>query len=137
MLNLSHYCSFDEKKYIAYVENKNSEKVPLIAEFQINNNLILWINRNLSVIDLPEWKIIEDFISCGYFSDFSCVPFLSEFSKNENGLITMRLDCDEDIESAKEVFEIYKENNLPISLAITTNQMQNNNEINLMNYLKM
>lgn len=129
MLDLSHYCSFNEKKYIAYIENKNSEKVPLIAEFHLNNNLILWINRNLSVIDLPEWKIIEDFISSGYFSDFRCVPFLSEFSKNENGLITMRLDCDEDIESAKEVFEIYKDNNLPISLAITTNQMQNN-EIN-------
>lgn len=126
MLDLSHYCRSDEKKYIAYIENKFSEKVPLISEFQIKNNIILWINRNLSVVDLPEWKIIEDFISCGYFSNFCCVPFLSEFSINEKGLITMRLDCDEDIESATEVFEIYKKNKLPISLAITTNQIVNN-----------
>mgnify|MGYP003300525061 CR=1 FL=1 len=38
----------------------------------------------------------------------------------------MRLDCDEDIESARNIFEIYKNNDLPISLAITTNQIKEN-----------
>ena len=38
----------------------------------------------------------------------------------------MRLDCDEDIESARNIFEIYKNNDLPISLAITTNQIKAN-----------
>ena len=38
----------------------------------------------------------------------------------------MRLDCDEDIESARKIFEIYKYNDLPISLAITTNQIKEN-----------
>ena len=38
----------------------------------------------------------------------------------------MRLDCDEDIESARSIFEIYKNNDLPISLAITTNQIKEN-----------
>ena len=83
MLNLSHYCSFDENQYIAFIVNKENEKIPLISEFNINNNIILWINRNLSVIDLPEWKIIENFVSDAYFNNYPCVPFLSEFSKNE------------------------------------------------------
>ena len=37
----------------------------------------------------------------------------------------MRLDCDEDIDSATDVFELYKRNQLPLSLAITTNQIGN------------
>ena len=38
----------------------------------------------------------------------------------------MRLDCDEDIESARKIFEIYRYHDLPISLAITTNQIKEN-----------
>ena len=39
---------------------------------------------------------------------FQGVPYLNEFSSSENGLITMRLDCDEDIESERNIFKIYK-----------------------------
>ena len=41
----------------------------------------------------------------------------------------MRLDCDEDIESARQIYNLYKQYDLPISLAITTNQIENKNNI--------
>jgi len=126
MLNLSHNCFLIEGINVAYIENSNNQNlnIPLISEFEINGNIIIWINRNLSLVDLPEWKIIEEFISNGYFEKYPCVPYLSEYSSSENGLITMRLDCDEDIESARKIFEIYRYHDLPISLAITTNQIK-------------
>ncbi|MAN34781.1 MAG: hypothetical protein CMF89_00030 [Candidatus Marinimicrobia bacterium] len=126
ILNLSHNCLLIKGKNVAFIKNSKNQYIPLISEFEINGNIIIWINRNLSLVDLPEWKIIEEFISNGYFKKYPCIPYLSEYSSSENGLITMRLDCDEDIESARKIFEIYKYHNLPISLAITTNQIKEN-----------
>jgi len=126
ILNLSHNCVLIKGKNVAFIKNSKDQNIPLISEFEINGNIIIWINRNLSLVDLPEWKIIEEFISNGYFRKYPCIPYLSEYSASENGLITMRLDCDEDIESARKIFEIYKNNGLPISLAITTNQIKEN-----------
>ena len=126
ILNLSHNCLLIKGKNVAFIKNSKNQNIPLISEFEINGNIIIWINRNLSLVDLPEWKIIEEFISNGYFRKYPCIPYLSEYSASENGLITMRLDCDEDIESARKIFEIYKKNGLPISLAITTNQIKEN-----------
>ena len=130
ILNLSHYCSNNNNSNnVVYIMNSNEEKIPLIAEFFIDQNVLIWVNRNLSLIDLPEWKIIEEFISNGYFNKYPCIPYVSEFSSSENGLITMRLDCDEDIESARKIYTLYKRYNLPISLAITTNQIENKESI--------
>ena len=129
ILNLSHYCSNNNNNNVVYIMNSNGDKIPLVAEFFINQNFLIWVNRNLSLIDLPEWKIIEEFISNGYFSKYPCIPYVSEFSSLENGLITMRLDCDEDIESARNIYTLYKKYDLPISLAITTNQIENKESI--------
>ena len=128
-LNLSHYCSNNNNNNVVYILNSNGDKVPLIAEFIINKNILIWVNRNLSLIDLPEWKIIEEFISNGYFNEYPCIPYVSEFSSIDNGFITMRLDCDEDIESARKIYSLYKQYDLPISLAITTNQLENKKSI--------
>ncbi len=130
ILNLSHYCyNFDSKNNVVYIFNSNKEKIPLISEFFINQNILIWVNRNLSLIDIPEWKIIEEFISNGYFNKYPCIPYVSEFSSKENGVITMRLDCDEDIESARKIYDLYKQYDLPISLAITTNQIESKESI--------
>jgi len=129
ILNLSHYCSTDDNNNVVYIMNSNDDKIPLIAEFFIEQNVLIWVNRNLSLIDLPEWKIIEEFISNGYFNKYPCIPYVSEFSSLENGFITMRLDCDEDIESARNIYTLYKKYDLPISLAITTNQIENKESI--------
>ena len=130
ILNLSHYCcNYNCKNNVVYILNSNEEKIPLISEFFINQNILIWVNRNLSLIDIPEWKIIEEFISNGYFYKYPCIPYVSEFSSKDNGFITMRLDCDEDIESARKIYNLYKQYDLPISLAITTNQIENKESI--------
>ena len=79
--------SLIEGKNVAFIKNSKDENIPLISEFEINGNKVIWINRNLSVIDLPEWKIIEEFISNGYFEKYPCIPYLSEYSSSENGLL--------------------------------------------------
>ena len=41
----------------------------------------------------------------------------------------MRLDCDEDIDSAMKILELYKSNNIPFSLALTTKLLENKTNI--------
>ena len=87
ILNLSHNCLLIKGKNVAFIKNSKNQNIPLISEFEINGNIIIWINRNLSLVDLPEWKIIEEFISNGYIKKYPCIPYLSEYSSSENGLI--------------------------------------------------
>ena len=45
-------------------------------------------------------------------------PVVSEIPDGYEGAVTMRLDCDEDVESARPLYEAYKEWNIPFSLAL-------------------
>lgn len=126
--SLSIKCVIRDENYVAYVK-VNSHKIPLISEFTINTNKILWVNRNIGLIDLPEWKIIEDFISNFNRKGLPCIPYISELKESEKGLVTMRLDCDEDIDSAMEVFKLYKSKNIPLSLALTTKLLESKSKI--------
>ena len=126
--NLSIKGVINDKNYVAYVK-VNSHKIPLISEFTINTNKIIWVNRNIGLIDLPEWKIIENFVSNFNDNELPCLPFITELKKSEKGLITMRLDCDENIDSAMNIFELYKSKNIPFSLALTTKLLENKTKI--------
>lgn len=81
---------------------------------------ILWIGRSLGSIDGPDWIITEEFISNYRAEDLPCAPIISEIPFGYDGAVTMRLDCDEDIQSAEPLIDLYHSNGVPISLAITT-----------------
>ena len=117
--SLTIKCEVNHENCVSFVKI-GSHKIPLIANFNFGSNNLLWINRRLGLIDLPEWRIVEDFVANYSEKNLPCIPFINELKQKEKGLVTMRLDCDEDIDSAFNIFELYKKFNLPISLAITT-----------------
>lgn len=81
---------------------------------------LLWFNRSVGPVDSLEWSIIENFFANYRFLDLPCVPYIMELPAEYNGAMTMRLDCDQNIASARELFEMYRNENIPMSLAITT-----------------
>lgn len=81
----------------------------------------LWCARPAGPVDSTEWTIIERFISDWRAGDgFPCLPSLLSAPAGCSAIATMRLDCDEDISSARDVFEWYHSQGLPLSLAVKT-----------------
>lgn len=81
---------------------------------------ILWCARPVGPVDSTEWTIIERFISDWRPDDLPCLPCLQQTPAGCRCLVTMRLDCDEDISSARDVFEWYAGEGIPFSLAVKT-----------------
>ena len=111
---------------------------PYLQVLDETHRSILWVNRNVGPIDGFDWRIIEDFIS-DYRSKpsilgeaLTCLPVLSEVPAHFTGAITMRIDCDENIESGRPLFELYQKNGFPFSMAIKTKQTITEASVRLM-----
>lgn len=82
---------------------------------------ILWCARPVGPVDSVEWSVIERFLSDWRSEDgLPCQPCLQQAPAGYHAITTMRFDCDEDISSARDVFEWYAEERVPFSLAIKT-----------------
>ena len=81
---------------------------------------LLWINRPVGTVDGPDWRIVEDYICDFRGDDLPCCPVISEVPFGFRSAVTMRLDCDEDIQSAEPLMELYRQHDRKMSLAITT-----------------
>ncbi len=80
----------------------------------------LWINRSVACIDSVEWYMVEKFFSSYRHTELPCIARLLDIPAHVDGIVSMRLDCDEDILSSRALFDVYNELQLPLSLAITT-----------------
>lgn len=78
----------------------------------------LWFNRPVGPVDSQEWRIVEQFLSGVGFPECACQPVLSEIPYGYEAAVTMRLDCDEDVESARELWQAYNAMGVPFSLAL-------------------
>ncbi|PTB21162.1 polysaccharide deacetylase [Trinickia symbiotica] len=84
---------------------------------------VLWFNRAVGPSDSFEWRIVEQFLS-GYRSDkLPCKPVLSEVPWGYDAVITSRLDCDEDVESARPLWQAYRRLGIPFTLAVHTQNL--------------
>jgi hypothetical protein len=83
---------------------------------------ILWFARPVGPIDGPDWAVIETFISAYRAGDLPCRPYLRDIPHGCGSAVTTRLDCDEDIASARPLLELYRSQRRPLSLAIRTDQ---------------
>jgi len=101
---------------VAVIENKNA----YITFHDFDVKACIWINREVGLIDSTNWYFIEYFLSEHRFSDLISVPYLLDIPSNVDVAVTMRLDCDEDILSAKQLFHAYHDKRVPFSLAIKT-----------------
>lgn len=81
---------------------------------------LLWFNRPTGPIDSVEWRLVENFLSAHRADDLPSAPVLSEIPFGHDAAATMRLDCDEDLASARPLFDAYGELGVPFSLAVHT-----------------
>jgi hypothetical protein len=79
---------------------------------------LLWFNRAVGPVDSQEWALVEHFIASYRSVDLSCWPVLREIPYGFDAAVTMRLDCDEDVESARPLWEAYRAMGVPFSLAL-------------------
>lgn len=84
------------------------------------DSAILWFNRPVGPIDSLEWTIIEAFCSHYRVADLVCIPYILEIPAGYGGAVTMRLDCDQAIATARPLFDLYQDLGVPLSLAVVT-----------------
>lgn len=85
---------------------------------------VLWFNRPVGPVDSFEWRLVENFLSAAQAEGQPCCPVIREIPWGYDTAITMRLDCDEDITSARPLWEAYRAWGVPLSLAIHTTNLQ-------------
>lgn len=81
-------------------------------------NALLWFNRPVGPVDSQEWRLVERFLSDLGYPSSACQPVLSEIPYGYEAAVTMRLDCDEDVESARPLWHAYRKMGVPFSLAL-------------------
>ena len=81
---------------------------------------ILWCSRPVGPVDSTEWTIVERFFCDWRSDDMPCTPCLCQTPYGSQCIVTMRLDCDEDVGSASDVFAWYESQKIPFSLAVKT-----------------
>ena len=89
---------------------------------------ILWVNRPVGLVDTHEFRLFETFIT-NYKSDsLPCLPLIREIPYGYDAMVSMRLDCDEAISSASSLFQLYKDKEVPLSMAVKTAQKTSNED---------
>jgi hypothetical protein len=98
-----------------------SQTIGAYAGFWSNTpcaNSLIWFNRSVGPVDSHEWRLVEKFLSDLDYPNSVCQPVISEIPYGYDAAITMRLDCDEDVESARPLWQAYQEMGVPFSLAL-------------------
>lgn len=98
------------------IQKKN---LTFVSIHNIYKNELLFVNREAGIFDGFDVSILEKFIS-SHNLNLPNFPLISEIPYGYEGLVTMRLDCDENIQSSKSLFDMYKKKKIPFSLAILT-----------------
>jgi len=111
---------------------KGDEELTIYATLSTQDQSeILWVNRPVGLVDTQEFRLFETFISNYKSDDLPCLPLIREIPYGYDAMVSMRLDCDEDIASARPLFELYRSSDIPFSLALRTSQLIDQADINL------
>lgn len=108
---------------LASIEIDGAPCLAYAALWQQAASSVLWFNRAVGPCDSFEWRFVEMFLSTHRAAELPCQPVLSELPWGYDAAITSRLDCDEDIESARPLWQTYKRLGIPFSLAIHTSNL--------------
>jgi hypothetical protein len=123
-----------EKNVLAAVFDEGSSQEINIycAIWDFEEESVLWFNREMGPVDGHEIRIIEDFLSEYRPHELPCYPIISEIPFGFDAACTMRIDCDENIKSGRELFQLYQKKNIPFSLAVKTQQEITQNDEDFM-----
>jgi hypothetical protein len=102
------------------------------AVMDSDQGAVLWINRAVGPVDTMEWRIVEEFLGNYRSDDLPCYPYLNEIPLGYQGAVTMRLDCDQSVESARPLFDLYSSMGLPFSVALLTGLRLENADLQLL-----
>jgi len=122
---ISHQASLQEKNSLANIQINNQYISAYVGIWNKEKSCILWFNRSVGPVDSYDWRLVEEFISNYQSEELPCWPVISEIPYGFDAAVTMRLDCDEDVESARGLFEAYKEIQVPFSLALHAKVLEN------------
>ncbi len=112
----------EECSVLASVCNEERLLTAYITLSVLGQSEVLWVNREVGLVDTHEFRLIETFVS-NYAGDrLPCLPMLREIPYGYDAIFSMRLDCDEDVSTAAPLVSLYREMNVPISLALRTGQ---------------
>jgi hypothetical protein len=117
---LSQALNVPSDKELASVHINGVRHSSYAALFDKPEASILWVNRPVGPIDSYEWRLVENYIASYRHEELPCHPVLREIPWGYDAAITMRLDCDEDVESARPLWNTYREMAVPFSLAVHT-----------------
>lgn len=92
---------------------------------------VLWFARPVGPVDGQDWAIVEEFISSYRADELPVRPCLKGAPHGYGGAVSMRLDCDEDLASARSLFELYSDRRRPLSLAVATGRVHRNEDVAL------
>lgn len=124
--NLSTWQILESSKYEPIAEvfdrrsgNKVSDYMGIIDH---GDHLEFWCLRSAGPVDGFDWRFVEDFVSVRDIEKFGGCPVVREVPSGYDAGVFMRIDCDEAIESGRELFELYRSHEMPFSMAIKTDQ---------------
>lgn len=109
---------------LARVEAQGSHLASYVAHFVVGDSAVLWVNRTVGLIDSFEWRLVEHYLAHWQSDSLPCVPVIREIPWGHDTAITMRLDCDEDVSSARPLWQAYRDMGVPLSLAIHTTNLR-------------
>lgn len=92
---------------------------------------VLWFARPVGAVDGQDWAVVEHFISAYREDDLPCRPRLMGMPHGYDAAVSMRLDCDEDVASARPLFDLYQARRRPLSLAVVTGRLQDSSDFAL------
>jgi hypothetical protein len=106
-----------------------------VTLYDLPRAAILWFARPAGPIDGADWRVVEAFIADHRDGDLPCRPYLRDVPHGIAAAVTMRLDCDEGIASARNLFEFYRRRGIPLSAAIKTGQASDQTDVDLLREL--
>ncbi|MBU3574768.1 polysaccharide deacetylase [Polynucleobacter sp. UK-Mo-2m-Kol15] len=116
--SLSNCANVRQENALAYLVACDERLSAYCALWDYPQSSLLWFNRQVGPVDSYEWRLVEIYIYQYRFSEIPAWPVVSEIPYGYEGAVTMRLDCDEDVESARPLYMAYKEWKAPFSLAL-------------------
>jgi hypothetical protein len=99
----------------------NDEKVSVFSCVKnFENSSVLYVNREVSLVDGLDTVLIEDFLSTYRSFELPSLPKISDIPYGFEAVVSARLDCDQSILNSKSLVELYKKYDINLSLAIAT-----------------
>jgi hypothetical protein len=112
-----------ERARLASVHVDGERQCSYAALWDLNASSVLWFNRAVGPCDSFEWRLVENFLSAHRADELPCQPVLGEIPWGYDAAVTSRLDCDEDVESARPLWRAYQSLGVPFSLAVHTSNL--------------